>query len=181
VTAAITEQPLMSTEVNWDDENLYNQNRLLELWLDKGVCGSLLFDYSGHALDQPVPMVPPADHDRNGPWHLIRESRRQLYHDVVATAAQQDDGRVLVTVGNRMPYTLRNLVLTVRGQGQLKPADLGPGDGATILLPAGQAPPPRQRLVIRGEYTSHGGLKSLLVLSPIVVATTVKDKEGVKR
>ena len=175
VTAAITEQPLMSTEVNWNDATLYNEKRMYEVWLDKGLCGSLLFDYSGWALDQPVPAVPPEDAERSGPGHLLKESMRALYQDMAATAAKQADGSVLVTLGNRMPYALRGITLAVRNFGQVRPRDLAPGDAATILLPPAQAPPVRERVVIRAEYVTHGGLNCLLLLSPRVTAAPASE------
>ncbi len=98
VTAAITEQPLMSTEVNWNDTSFPRDN-LWQYWLEKGIAGSLLFDYSGSALDQPVPTVPPQDNEQVG-W-LIKKWNRDLYQDLVVTAQQQADGQVLVRFGNR--------------------------------------------------------------------------------
>ena len=177
ITAAITEQPIMSTEVNWNDMTLYNEKQMYKVWLEKGVCGSLLFDYSGSALDQPVPLVPPDDGDRNGPWYMMRESHRALYQDLAATAVRQADGRVLLTLGNRMPYTLRNVVLTVRDLGQFQRAELKPGDGLTILMPAEYSPPVRERAVIRAEYATHGGLKCFQILTPRVAAAPVQEGE----
>ena len=46
MTSAVTEQPIMSTEVNWNDIS-FSRDNLWQYWLDKGVTGSLLFDYSG--------------------------------------------------------------------------------------------------------------------------------------
>ena len=175
VAAAITEQPLMSTEVNWNDAALYNEKKMYEVWLEKGLCGSLLFDYSGWALDQPVPAVPPEDGERSGPGHLMKESMRTLYQDMAATAAKQPDGSVLVILGNRMPYVLRGITLTVRNVGQVKPRDLAPGDAVTILVPPAQAPAVRERVVMRAEYVTHGGLKCLLLLSPRVTASPASE------
>ena len=66
----------MSTEVNWYDMKLYNDKRMYEMWLDKGLCGSLLFDYSGRGLGAARAADRPAGQRRNGPWSLIREASR---------------------------------------------------------------------------------------------------------
>ena len=91
IAAAVTEQPIMSTEVNWNDGSFARDN-LWQYWLDKGIAGSLLFDYSGGALDQPVPAVPPPDNDPLG--MLIKRGNRDLYQDLVATAVLRADGTV---------------------------------------------------------------------------------------
>ena len=179
VTAAITEQPVMSTEVNWNDMGLYDGHRLYEVWLEKGVCGSLLFDYSGRALDTPLSPAATTEPDHQLLSGHSAAAIRALYQDLVATAVRQPDGRVLLTVGNRMPYSLRSPVLTVRGVGQFKSRDLAPGDAVTIRLPAVQSPQVREPVVIRSEYTTHGGLKCLQILSPTVVAGPV-DEGGKK-
>ncbi|MCY3022724.1 MAG: hypothetical protein NTW87_27410 [Planctomycetota bacterium] len=169
VTAAITEHPLMSTEVNWNDQALLGKN-LWKAWLDKGVCGSLLFDYSGGALDQPVPMVPPADQDQNPPGVIIRQRDRELYQDVVARAERLTDGRVRLSVSNQMPYALRQVALSVKEAARFDLGDLGPGDAATVLLPTEQSPPLKATVVLRAEYQTHGGLPHLVVLTPTVTA-----------
>ena len=170
ITAAVAEQPIMSTEVNWNDATLYARPGMFQVWLDKGLSGSLLFDYSGRALTQPVPTVPPDDRERSGPGDLVRERHRKLYQDMAATATRQPDGRVRLTVGNRMPYTLRGIVLSVRGLGRFRLRDLGAGDAATVLLPAKHSPAVGGRLVARAEYTTHRGLKHLELYAPRVVA-----------
>jgi hypothetical protein len=168
VTAAVTEQPLMSTEVNWNDTSLYDERRMYETWLDKGLCGSLFFDYSGSALTQPVPLVPPADGDQQLPWHVVRESQRLIYQDMVATAVRQADGRVLLTLGNQMPYALRGVAATVRGFAWFHLGDIEPGGAVRVLLPPEHSPPVRERAVVRAEYVTHGGLKHFTILSPVV-------------
>lgn len=168
--AAITEQPLMSTEVNWNDANLYNENRMYDAWLDKGVCGSLLFDYSGGALQQPVPTVPPGIRDSNYPGYIYREPMRALYQDTASTAAKQPDGRVLLTVGNRMPYPLRRPVLRVRSVGRFPLRDLAPGEAATVLIPPELSPPERGRVVAMIGYSTHGGLEHFELQTPLVTA-----------
>ena len=170
ITAAVTQQPIMSTETNWFDMTLFNEMRMYEYWLNKGVCGSLLFDYSGRSLAQPVPLVPPEDHDQGPPFFLIRAASRALYQDMVATAVKRADGRVLLTVGNRMPYSLRDIVLAVRQSGRFKRSELRSGDAMTILMPAAESPPVRERISIRAEYTTHGGLQNVILLSPAVAA-----------
>jgi hypothetical protein len=179
ITAAVTRQPIMSTETNWFDATLFNEMRIYEYWLDKGLCGALLFDYSGRSLAQPIPLVPPEDNDQGPPHFLIRAASRALYQDLTATAVRQADGRVLLTVGNRMPYTLRDLVLAVRQVGRFKRAELRSGDAMTILIPAAESPPLRERIPIRADYTTHGGLQSLILLSPAVAAAP--PAEGAKR
>jgi len=170
VTAAITEQPLWSTEVNYNDAQLYNDRKMYEVWLAGGLSGSLLFDYGGGGLDQPAPMVSPDTADRSFPGYIFREAERALYQDVTAVAARQADGSVLVTVGNRMPYTLRGPVLAVRGFGTLKARDFAPGDAVTITIPAAQAPSAKERVVVRAEFTTHGGLKCFQIVAPRIVA-----------
>jgi len=173
IVAAVTQQPVMSTEVNWNDENLSGEDNLFRTWLAKGLCGSLLFDYSGRSLTQGVPLVPPADRERDG--SLIRSSNRRLYQDVVASARQRADGRVALTVGNRMPYTLRNVVLRVARLGRFEPRDLAPGDAVEVLLPVAHAPPPREPLPLRAEFTTHAGLTHMEVLAPIVEPAPAKE------
>jgi len=170
VFASITEQPIMSTEVNYNDGSLFNENRMFETWIEKGVCGSLLFDYSGSGLDQPVPLIPPTDRENNVPGYVIRESMRLLYQDLVATASRRDDGRVLLSVANRMPYTLNGVAVTVREGGTITVANLAPGAAADVLLPPKLSPQLRQRLVLRATYTTHRGLPHVSVLSPEVTA-----------
>jgi len=170
IVAAVTEQPIMSTEVNWNDVTLSGERNMYQVWLEKGLCGSLLFDYSGRALDQPVSLIPPEDHERRGPWYMIKQSHRLLYQDLLATAVKQADGRVLLTVGNRMPYTLRGVVLFVRGLGRFKLANLSAGDAAAVLLALEHSPAVRERVVARAEYTTHGGLEHVELYTPRVVA-----------
>jgi len=177
VVAAVTEQPIMSTEVNWNDNTLRGKGNMFETWLNSGLAGSLLFDYSGHALSQGVPLTPPPDNERDG--SLVRVSDRLLYQDLVATARRRADGRVLLTVGNRMPYAVRHLVLHVGKVGRFQPADLPPGDAATILLSKEHSPPPRRPVAIRAAYTTHGGLKHTVILTPAVQAAPAR-KGGAK-
>lgn len=122
-----------------------------------------------------MPAVPPEDHDSSGPHYLVKESGRRLYQDLVASAVRQADGRVLLTVGNRMPYTLRQVVLTVRDFGRFEPPDLAPGDAVTVLMPLAQSPPVRERLVVRAEYVTHGGLRHLELHVPRVAAAPQGD------
>lgn len=166
VTAAVTEQPIMSTEVNWNDGGFIKDN-LWQYWLGKGVAGSLLFDYSGGALDQPAPTVPPADNDPS--WSLIKRSNREMYQDLVGSAEQQPDGSVRLKLANQMPYAVRGLSIRVRGIGGFAAPDLQPGAAAVIVVPAGQAPSPREVAVIRAEYQTHGGLPHVAILTPTVV------------
>ncbi|MGA2064557.1 MAG: hypothetical protein ABSG86_06300 [Thermoguttaceae bacterium] len=49
----------------------------------------------------------------------------------------------------------------------------------TILVPVAESPPLRERISIRADYTTHGGLQGLILLSPAVVAAP--PAEGVKR
>jgi hypothetical protein len=175
VTAAITEQPILSTEVNWNDGS-FARDDMWRYWLDKGVAGSLLFDYSGFALDQPVPTVPPPDNDSVG--MLIKKSNRDLYQDLVATAVQQADGRTLVRLGNVMPYTLHNISIRVRGFGKIDVPDLAPGAAATLLLPQQHSPPPKEPAILRAEYTTHGGLPHIALLTPTVSPMTALSTNG---
>ena len=143
---------------------------MYDAWLDKGVCGSLLFDYSGGALQHPVPTVPPGIRDSNYPGYIYREPMRALYQDTASTAAKQPDGRVLLTVGNRMPYTLRRPVLRVRSVGRFPLRDLAPGEAATVLIPPGLSPPERGRFVAMIGYSTHGGLEHFELQTPLVTA-----------
>ena len=177
IVAAVTEQPIMSTEVNWNDGNLTGRDNLFNLWLDKGLCGSLLFDYSGGSLTQGTPLVPPPDTERDG--SLIRLSNRRLYQDLIATARQAEGGRVKLTIGNRMPYVLRNVVLHVAEVGRFDAGELAPGDALDILLPAAHSPPPREAVSLRASFTTHGGLTHLEVLTPPVEPAPA-PKGGVK-
>jgi len=177
VTAAITEQPIMSTEVNWNDTTLLGKNMWKE-WLEKGVCGSLLFDYSGNALNQPVPMVAPQDNDQNPPGDIIRQRDRNLYQDLVASAERLGDGRVRLSVGNQMPHALRQVSLSVKQCGRFELGDLGAGDAATVTLPPEDSPPLKAVVVLRAEYLTHGGLPHMVLLTPTV---TTPAPEGGKK
>jgi len=168
IAAAVTEQPIMSTEVNWNDTTLYNERKMYQVWLEKGLCGSLLFDYSGNALSQPVTLAPPEDNPRD--WWLAGESVRALYQDLVATAHKQPDGRVQLTVGNRMPYALRGVALFVKDVGRFELGDLAPGDAANVVLPLEHSPALRERLAARAEYVTHSGLRHLELHAPKVAA-----------
>ncbi len=168
VCAAITEQPIMSTEVNYNDSNLFNENRMYETWLEKGVCGSLLFDYSGNGLDQPVPLLAPADSNRQVPDYVIRASMRDLYQDLLASAAQQPDGKVRVTFANRMPYALKQVRFTVKGQGQFSVPDMKPGVAVDLVLPPEICPAPREQLAVQVQYMTHQGLAHIAVLAPVI-------------
>ena len=165
VTSAITEQPIMSTEVNWNDMSLHSQN-LWNIWLDKGLAGSLLFDYSGNSLQQPVPLVAPTDKDAG--YSVIRQTNRMLYQDLLPTAQRQTDGRVLLTLGNRMPYALRQMKISIKGLGRFEVPDLASGDAATLLLPADQAPAEKEPVIARIDYITHSGLKHIAILTPTV-------------
>ena len=92
-----------------------------------------------------------------------------VYQDLTATAVKQADGRVLLTVGNKMPYAISNLALSVRSFGKFTPPTLAPGEAVTLLLPVENAPGVRERAVIRAVYTTHGGLKHTVLLTPVVM------------
>jgi hypothetical protein len=175
VTSSVTEQPMICSEVNWNDGTLMQQN-MWQFWLERGLSGALLFDYSGSSTDQGVPLVPPPDNEKS--WWIIRQSNRDLYQDLTASAVRRDDGRVLVTVANRMPYTLRRVALTVRGFGKLEVNDLRPGDGADVLLPREASPPPNEPVAVRADYQTHGGLPHVAILTPRVPKSA---PEGGKR
>ena len=172
ITATVTEHPIMSTEINWNDGNMIEQD-LWPYWLDKGLCGALLFDYSGRSTDQPVPLVPPRD---SKDWSVIRKSHRDTYQDLVATAILRDDGRIGLTVGNRMPYPLRNLVLQVQGVGEFEGGRLEPGDALAIDLPASAVRRDRHyapdHVPVFTRYTTHRGLKHVAALTPEVQKET---------
>lgn len=168
ITATITEHPIMSTEINWNDGNMIAQD-LWSYWLDKGICGALLFDYSGHSTDQPVPLAPPRD---GRDWSTIQSSHRDMYQDLLASAVLRDDGRVALTVGNRMPYPLRNVVLQVQGVAEFDGAVLEPGDALTMDLPASavrRAPHyAPDHVPVFARYTTHRGLPHVAALTPDV-------------
>ena len=178
VTAAISEQPIMSTEVNWNDGMLQNQN-MWQTWLDKGVCGALLFDYGGNALNQPVPLVPVPNNDMSA-GGLIRQVDRDLYQDLTPAAERQDDGRLLITLGNRMPYALHNIAISVRDYGKFDAADLASGDAATVLLPADFRVNNNDNVAVKVDYLTHGGLKHSVILTPQVKAAPA-IKGGAKK
>ncbi len=177
IAAAVTEQPIMSTEVNWNDGSFARDN-LWQYWLDKGIAGSLLFDYSGGALDQPVPAVPPPDNDPLG--MLIKRGNRDLYQDLVATAVLRADGAVAIRLGNQMPYRLHDITVRLPNVGRLSLPDLAPGAAATIALPPDKLPEPRQLIVVRAEYTTHGGLPHIAILTPPLAAAPEPAKANAK-
>jgi hypothetical protein len=172
VTAAITEQPIMSTEVNWNDMALHGQN-LWRLWLEKGVCGSLLFDYSGNALQQPVPLIAPEE--KNQTKGAILDFHRQLYQDFQVAARRLPDGRVLLECGNRMPYALNDIVLRIRHAGRFDLPKLAPGDAVALTLPPQHSPGEKERVIARAEYTTHSGLKHFVLLTPTVTAAPATE------
>jgi len=164
VTAAVTEQPLMCTEVNWNDTMLMEHN-MWETWLNNGLAGALLFDYSGHATAQPVPLIPPETDRSSG---VFLQKNRQLFQDIVPTARRQADGSVRLTLANRMPYRLENLKLYLRDLGAVPLPALAPGDAANVVLAPAQAPAGKEPVVARAEYTTHAGLRHLAILTPAV-------------
>ncbi|MCX7933639.1 MAG: hypothetical protein N3A66_00085 [Planctomycetota bacterium] len=165
--AAITEQPLICSEVNWNDGTFLNQN-MWEIWLSKGLAGALLFDYSGNSTDQGVPLFPPPNEEKD--WQVIREWNRNMMQDLVASARLQAEGRVKLSVANRMPYTLRSLRLRLHHFGALAAPDLPPGAGVEMLLPPAASLPRPDRLALLAEYETHGGLKHVAILTPPVQA-----------
>ncbi|MGD0090013.1 MAG: hypothetical protein ABSE73_08840 [Planctomycetota bacterium] len=165
VTASITEQPLICSEVNWNDGAFAQQN-MWQFWLERGLSGALLFDYSGGSTDQGVPLTPPPDNEPS--WWMIRQFNRDMYQDLVANAVLREDGRVTVTVGNRMPYTLNKVALTVRNFGRFDLAALKPGDAADLLLPRQASPPANEFVALRADYCTHGGLPHTALLTPRV-------------
>ncbi len=169
ITAAVTEQPLLSTEVNWNDNTLVGKGNMWQTWLDSGVCGALLFDYSGFALHQPVPLVAPKDND-NTVNDLLRQGYRDLYQDLVASTERTPEDNLRVTLGNRMPYRLTNLSVTVREFSKFELPDLAPGDAATIVIPAAFAGKLNEYVALRCEYQTHGGLPHIAILTPAVKA-----------
>lgn len=167
VTASITEQPMLCSEINWNDGGLM-QNNIWPYWLEKGLCGALLFDYSGNSTDQGVPLIPPGERETD--WSMIKESHRAMYQDLVATAVQRPDGRLTLSVANRMPYVIRRLTVKVRGCGRLDVPDLAPGDAADLALPAGTSPGINQPVMALAEYQTHAGLPHVAALTPTVTA-----------
>jgi len=175
LTSAVTEQPIMSTEVNWNDIS-FSRDNLWQYWLDKGVTGSLLFDYSGSALDQPAPLIPPPDTLVD--YRLIRKGNRDRYQDLVATAVRQPDGKVLVKLGNQMPYALHGITVRVKEVGRFDLPDLAPGAAATILIPKEQSPALHEPAIVRAEYVTHGGLPHVAILTPTVTEFVVHALKG---
>lgn len=160
-TAAITEHPLICSEVVWNDGG-FRQN-MWQFWLEHGLSGALLFDYSGHSTEQAVPLTPPPDSEKNA--ELIRQSDRDLYQDLVANAARRADGRVAVTIGNRMPYSLRQVSLSLRNLAQFNLGDMPPGEAVEVLLPAQSSPPENELVALRADYLTHGGLPHIALLT----------------
>lgn len=163
LTSSITEQPIQSTEINWNDSTLIG-DALWEYGLDRGICGALLFDYSGRSTDQPVPGLPPAKSDGS----LIARPHRAMYQDLVCEA-RQENGSIIVRVANRMPYAVRDLRLRVADGGEHGPDDLAPGAGLELGLPATAAQrgegQPKPFVLLQATYTTHGGLPHVAVLS----------------
>ena len=178
VLASITEQPITCTEINWFDPPRWTDpampgKNLWQVWLDKGLAGTLLFDYSGNALFQPLPMVPEAEAKDN--WNTIDLRCRNMFQDLVADAVLQADGTVVITLGNRMPYPLHNLVINLP-TGKLAPRTLAAGEQLTLVLPREGAPEVRSAAVVRAEYETHGGLPHVAILAPLV--TPAPTTEG---
>jgi hypothetical protein len=163
--SAMTEQPIMCTEVNWNDGFLTERDGW-KTWLERGLSGVLLFDYSGNSLDQPVPLVPMGDNE-DGRW--VRQTNRGMLHDVVADAVRGDDRSVEIRLGNRMPYTLRRVDLTVRELGQVRHPDLDPGDRTILTISAEAAVEMDRRVELKVEYVTHGGLSHISLLAPEIM------------
>ena len=156
----------LCTEANYNDTMLMDHN-MWETWLNNGVSGALLFDYSGSATRQAVPLIPPAEDPGGG---IFSQKNRQMLQDLVPTARRQADGRVLVSVANRMPYRLDNLKLYLRQVGAVQLPTLAPGEAATVLLPLEYSPGLREPVVAKAEYITHAGLKHFALLTPVVEA-----------
>jgi hypothetical protein len=168
ITAAVTEQPLICSEVNWNSGPLVHGD-MWEYWLSKGLAGSLLFDYWGNSSDQGAPLVPLPD--RQVESHgLMGEGARGMYQDLAATAVRRADGRVDLSVANQMPYAVRGLVLRVRESARIDLPALAPGDAVDCLLPAGVPLADERRVAVLAEYETHGGLPHVAVLTPEVKA-----------
>ncbi len=177
ITAAITEQPIMSTEVNWNDLALHTQN-LWQIWLQKGLTGSLLFDYSGNSLQQPVPLIAP--NEKNQTKGAILDFHRELYQDLRVKARKQSDGRVQLECGNQMPYTLNDIVLDIQKLGRFQLPTLVPGDAVVLTLPPPLSTDDQERVMARAEYTTHSGLKHFVLLTPVIATTPATEKGKAK-
>ncbi len=167
LTATITEKPIQSTEINWNDPILHRDG-LWRYGLDHGVCGMLLFDYSGNSTEQAVTAVPPQNLLPEE-WDVITRGQRQMYLDIECTARRLPDGRIAVRFANRMPFVLRNVTLEVQYGAVTHLDELASGDACEIAVPAtaaryipGEQP---MQLVTRAKYTTHGGLKNDCVMT----------------
>ncbi|MGI6496383.1 MAG: hypothetical protein ACOX5G_09930 [Kiritimatiellia bacterium] len=162
LTATITEKPIQSTEINWNDPVLHRDG-LWRYGLDRGVCGMLLFDYSGNSTDQAVTAIPPANLLPDE-WNVVARAHREMYLDLECTARRLPDGRIAARFANRMPYALRDLSLAVRDGGRTRLPELAPGDACEFAVPASAATAvggePNPWIVATASYTTHGGLKN---------------------
>ena len=165
VTATITEQPIQSTEINWNDPALIGDS-LWDYGLDRGICGALLFDYSGCSTDQPGTDVPPDRRD-DWDWGTIQKPHRAMYQDMTVTAKTHPDGRLVILLVNRMPFTLRNLECRVLNGGAAQVAELATRQGFEIIVPASAAIHREHDgtyAIVHAVYTTHGGLPHEVVL-----------------
>ena len=168
ITATITEQPIQSTEINWFD-NALMRDGLWDYGLDRGICGALLFDYSGRSLDQAAPDIPPGAEHKDDAFGTMLQSHRNMYQDLLCTARRAEDGRVAVLLSNKMPFVLRDLKFAVHNGGTAGLAELAPGQGFEMTVPATaastrQGEGPHPWVVVHATYTTHGGLPHEVVL-----------------
>ena len=166
ITATITEQPIQSTEINWNDGVLMN-DALWDYGLNRGVCGALLFDYSGRSTDQPATDLPPGP--LKDDWSTIQKQHRLMYQDLLCTARQTDDGQIAVLMSNKMPFALRDVKFGVLRGGTASVAELAPGQGFEMVVPhtAAETRQGEQQnpwIIVHATYTTHGGYPHEVVL-----------------
>jgi hypothetical protein len=172
VLAAARDQPVMITEVNWNDAAFHNGERLWQGFLNKGLCGALWFDYSGRMLNQPFVAIPPQRMTTRESSDTILVDHRELYQDLTARAERLPDQRLRIKLGNVMPYTLHSVKVSIENAGTFALPDLPPGTQASIVLESPEQIPVQEgRIAVKADFITHSGLPHHEILVPSIVNT----------
>jgi hypothetical protein len=178
VLASARDQPVMITEVNWNDAG-FHTDHLWPGFLNKGLCGALWFDYSGRMLNQPLMAIPPSRVTPRESYDTILVEHRELYQDLAAKAQRLPDQRVKISLGNVMPYALHAMKISIETVGTFALPDLPPGAQASIIIEPGlELPVQDGRLAVRADFTTHSGLPHHQILVPAIAAAPLPAKSA---
>ncbi len=180
VLASARNQPVMITEVNWNDPTLHSQH----LWtgfLNKGLCGALWFDYSGRMLNQPLTTIPPMRVSPQASEGTILINHRELYQDLAARAERLPDQRLKIKLGNVMPYALHSVKISIETVGVLALPDLPPGTEASLVIESADQIPIREgHIAVKADFMTHSGLPHHQILVPAISAAPVQTGKATR-